>query len=104
MSPSPSTAATAPATATNQSVCEFAQFVTDDNGTVQRCRIVGTEAVWGEPEQIVGRNLLDLLLRTNRSWSDLLPGAAGDGPATRLLPRPHAAEQFQKSRPAPAAR
>ena len=88
MSPSPSTAATAPATATNQSVCEFAQFVTDANGTVQRCRIVGTEAVWGEPEQIVGRNLLDLLLRTNRSWSDLLPGAAGDGPDTLLLPSP----------------
>ena len=88
MSLSPSPVAPAPAPAINRPSCEFAQFVTDSSGTVERCRIVGTEALWGEPEQIVGLNLLELLWRTNRTWASLLPATAQDGPDTVFLPVP----------------
>ena len=88
MSPSPSTVAPAQAHATNRPVCEFAQFVTDAQGTVTRCRLIGTEAIWGEADKIRGRNLLDLLHRTDRAWAELLPAVPGDGPDSVFLPVP----------------
>ncbi|MBK8477754.1 MAG: PAS domain-containing protein [Opitutaceae bacterium] len=88
MSPTPTTVAPTPASATNRPVCEFAQFVTDDLGVVERCRLIGTEAIWGEPGQVVGRDLLDLLRHTNPTWVELLPTAPGEGPDTVFLPVP----------------
>ena len=74
---------------TQRSACEFAQFVTDAHGAVERCRILGTESIWGEPNQIVGRNLLELLRETQPHWSSLLPARLGEGPDSIFLPSPH---------------
>jgi signal transduction histidine kinase len=89
MSPLPSPVSPLAPGAAHRPACEFSQFVTDALGTVQRCSIVGTEALWGEPEQVVGRNLLALLRSTQPRWQALLPEHAGAGPDSLYLPSPH---------------
>jgi len=74
---------------THRPACEFSQFVTDATGTVQRCRIVGTEALWGSPEQLLGLKLFDQLSSAQPRWRSLLPAQPGDGPDSRFLPSPH---------------
>ena len=75
---------------TQRPVCEFAQFVTDTAGAVVRCRISGTETIWGEPGQLTGRDLLDLLCNVQPAWQSLLPVALADAPDSLFLPSPHA--------------
>ncbi len=89
MSPSPSPASPLASGAAHRPACEFSQFITDSAGTVQRCSIIGTEALWGEPEQIVGRSLLELLRSAQPRWQSILPASAGDGPDSLFLPSPH---------------
>ncbi len=51
--------------------------------------MTGTEALWGEPERIVGRNLFDLLRRTQPRWDALLPLLPAEGADSIFLPSPH---------------
>jgi signal transduction histidine kinase len=74
---------------THRPACEFSQFVTDATGTVERCSIVGTEALWGSPEQLVGLPLFDQLSSAQPRWRSLLPARPGDGPDSRFLPSPN---------------
>jgi signal transduction histidine kinase len=89
MSPSPSPVSPlAPGTA-YRPACEFSQFVTDAHGVVQQCSILGTEALWGESELVLGRDILELFRSVQPHWQPLLPAQVGEGPATLFLPSPH---------------
>ncbi|HLP07282.1 MAG TPA: ATP-binding protein [Opitutaceae bacterium] len=88
MSPSPSPASPLAPGAALRPACEFSQFVTDARGTVRRCTILGTEALWGEPEQVLGRSILALLRGVQPRWTSILPPSVGEGPATLFLSSP----------------
>jgi nitrogen-specific signal transduction histidine kinase len=89
MSPLPTPVSPEAPGATHRPACEFSQFVTDASGTVERCSIVGTEALWGEPEQVIGRNLFELLRSAQPRWQSLLAASPDDGPESIFLPSPH---------------
>ena len=89
MSPSPTPVSPEPPGTPQKTACEFAQFVTDAEGVVERCRILGTESIWGESCRIIGRDLLELLRDTQPRWRPLLPATLGEGPDNIFLPSPH---------------
>ncbi len=90
MSPSPTPVSPEPPGTAQRPACEFAQFITNPTGSVVRCRVVGTEAVWGDPGQLIGRDLLELLRGVQPSWRELLPERLETGTDTVFLPSPHA--------------
>lgn len=89
MSPSPSSVSPQAPGSAQKLACEFSQFVTDARGAVLRCRIVGTEALWGDHDQLVGLDLLALLRSAQPKWSSLLPAQLAEGPDSLFLPSPH---------------
>ncbi len=83
--PAPSPASGAAQTST----CEFAQFVTDPFGTIERCRIVGTESIWGIPDDLIGVDFRDLLCRVRPAWATIFADRAGGFPDSQFLPYPY---------------
>jgi signal transduction histidine kinase len=92
MSSTTSTVAQPPVTAPSRLLCEFAQFVTDANWIVRRCQLAATEPIWGEPAQLVGRDLRAIFRRIDPDWEAVLPAhPAGMPPAVFLaLPQEQA--------------
>ena len=88
MSPPIPTVAQPPVAAPNRPACAFAQFVTDERWIVRRCRLDGSEPIWGPEDQVVGRDLLELFRHVNSGWATLLPAHPTEAAESTFLPLP----------------
>lgn len=88
MSPTHTPAASPSPGAVQNPACEFAQFVVSPKGAVERCRLVGTESVWGTPADLIGLDFRALLVRVRPEWRDLIPDCIEQFPESLFLPFP----------------